>query len=184
MDDYRLACTAGFCQQALELTKLTVSGKWYCLGPGGTLVASTLEGDTEEALSKSESTQKTRQHARGPTALGQRRCKRRPTQPYTKGSHVAREPLRKLCIAGKSAGGLSCMVHKELCGRIPASLGNCKTRGAQGYCLAWGVKLLPPPKLDSRMSGPLQSTTCEAESTHFVRRGDPSHRSSLQRGAC
>ncbi|KAJ1166304.1 hypothetical protein NDU88_006712 [Pleurodeles waltl] len=32
----------------------------------------------------------------------------------TKGSHAAGEPLRKLCVAGWSAGGLSCAVHEEL----------------------------------------------------------------------
>ncbi|KAJ1201450.1 hypothetical protein NDU88_005259 [Pleurodeles waltl] len=139
-------------------------------GPGGLYPG----GGSRGGLSNSKIPQKTRQHTLESHSMG------------TNKEHTARHKGIPRCwktteeavYRRKECWGLSCAVHEELHGRLHTSLGNCKASGARGYCLPWGGKLLPPPKLDSwtlGRSGPLQSTACGAGSTHFVRRGNPHH---------
>ncbi|KAJ1107715.1 hypothetical protein NDU88_005104 [Pleurodeles waltl] len=141
------------------------------------LVDSTQEGESEGALSNSESLQKTKQHAQESHSMGTKKvqkeahtslqqripCRRRTTQ----------EDVRcRIECWGQELDDAQRTSWKDA--NKPCQLQNMR---CMGYCLVWGGKLLPPPKLDSRPSGPsgpLQSTTRVAGSTHTLS-GEETH---------
>ncbi|KAJ1190936.1 hypothetical protein NDU88_000255 [Pleurodeles waltl] len=182
MEDCSWFCVIRFRQHALAHTKLVDSGKWLCRGPGKTRWT-TQEGEPEGALSDREPTEDQASHTRVPQDGDMKVAEEAHAALQERLPHGPRTTLGAVCRRIKCWGGLSFMMHVDLGGRMPTSLGSRKRHSALGYCLAWKGKVLTPPKLDSWKRGPsrpFQSTICDAGSTQLSRRVDPRSRSSSQ----